>query len=844
LGDEYAGNAFTCEPVNQLVHRQVLKRTGMTFAGERAEGEEQSEFLTSTDNWFRPVQARTGPDGALYLVDMYRYVIEHGQWIPDETKAELDIFAGQRLGRIYRVVPQGKMVPPAPDFTRASTEDLLVELRAANGVRRDLAAQVLLWRGENSVEVSAAVRKIADDPVASAAVRVQALATACLLSGGLRTDDEIASAIALLKLSNAEAVRATLRLIDRFADGSRLPDALAEEVVRLAQASEVSAKVEALGLLGRVEHLLAAEVLVECLGEAAVDSPERYAAMASLNRQNAAAVWKQSLANWRSDSSTSERLELLLSASLDLGDRELEEQLFQTLAVRLQQCVVGATPVEMAAAARWCRLAGRWLSEISLREDLGEEQKARCSDLLRLAFASLPELAANGTEASEEAWRDQLEFIRLVRTTPLAGLLNAAEEQRVREATQAGLDPSRSPTVQLAAMRLLAAEQVGLQIAWERWNSLTPELRRELLETVLSRKEFYDELLTEFETGRLRPGELDAGQRGRLLAEDDPAVRARAVRVLQQETRSDRSAIVKEWEASLQLQGDFERGRVVFRQHCAACHQMDGTGYEVGPDLAALSNRAPSTLLLAILDPNRDVESRYVSYSALTTDGLTFTGMLAEETATSVRLKEREGKEKVILRSDLEQLQATRKSVMPEGLEQELQPGQVVDLLAYLGPSRSPRRVFEGNRPELVRSGAHAALVCEASTAEIYGESIIYEAGSPFRNLGYWSGDRDHAVWTMDVPAAGAYEVYLDFACNPDSAGNGFLVVGSTGELAGVVESTGGWSEYRWKKLGELRLSVGQQRLTIGFSGPRRSPALMDLRTVVLVPAGTTWPAK
>jgi hypothetical protein len=96
----------------------------------------------------------------------------------------------------------------------------------------------------------------------------------------------------------------------------------------------------------------------------------------------------------------------------------------------------------------------------------------------------------------------------------------------------------------------------------------------------------------------------------------------------------------------------------------------------------------------------------------------------------------------------------------------------------------------------------------------------------------------------MDVPAAGAYEVYLDFACNPDSAGNGFLVVGSTGELAGVVESTGGWSEYRWKKLGELRLSVGQQRLTIGFSGPRRSPALMDLRTVVLVPAGTTWPAK
>ena len=99
-------------------------------------------------------------------------------------------------------------------------------------------------------------------------------------------------------------------------------------------------------------------------------------------------------------------------------------------------------------------------------------------------------------------------------------------------------------------------------------------------------------------------------------------------------------------------------------------------------------------------------------------------------------------------------------------------------------------------------------------------------------------------VWGIELPREGDYDVYLDYACNSDTAGNGFVLVGPTAELAGKVEATGGWSEYRWVKLGQLQLAAGEQRLTIGFSGPRRGPALMDLRTVVLVPAGMPWPAK
>ena len=105
LGAEFTGNAFTCEPVNQLVHRMVLKPNGATFIADRAADEAETEFLTSTDNWFRPVQARTAPDGSLWIVDMHRYVIEHSRWIPQNVQDELDVFAGNNLGRIYRVLP-------------------------------------------------------------------------------------------------------------------------------------------------------------------------------------------------------------------------------------------------------------------------------------------------------------------------------------------------------------------------------------------------------------------------------------------------------------------------------------------------------------------------------------------------------------------------------------------------------------------------------------------------------------------------------------------------------------------------------------------------------------------
>ncbi|HXT39182.1 MAG TPA: neutral/alkaline non-lysosomal ceramidase N-terminal domain-containing protein, partial [Candidatus Angelobacter sp.] len=137
LGEDFYGNAFVCEPVHNLVHRLTLKPDGLTFKAYRAADEQQSEFLASKDNWFRPVQARTGPDGALWIVDMYRFVIEHPRWIPPERLAKLDVRAGDDKGRIYRVYPRGKKLRPVRDLTRLDPKELAAALNSTNGTERD-----------------------------------------------------------------------------------------------------------------------------------------------------------------------------------------------------------------------------------------------------------------------------------------------------------------------------------------------------------------------------------------------------------------------------------------------------------------------------------------------------------------------------------------------------------------------------------------------------------------------------------------------------------------------------------------------------------------------------------
>ena len=186
LGPEFAGNVFVAEPVHNLVHREVIRPEGITFRGERAPGEQQSEFLASSDHWSRFTAVRGGPDGALYIVDMYRLAIEHPEWIPAAWQKELgDLRVGEKQGRIYRVRPKGKALRAVPrlDATADATA-LISALESPSGIVRDLAQQQLIWRAEKS-GLPAIEHLVAGAPLPQ--TRVQALWTLRLL-GALREE--------------------------------------------------------------------------------------------------------------------------------------------------------------------------------------------------------------------------------------------------------------------------------------------------------------------------------------------------------------------------------------------------------------------------------------------------------------------------------------------------------------------------------------------------------------------------------------------------------------------------------------------------------------------------------
>lgn len=174
FGIGFATSVFACEPVHNVVHREVLTPEGATFTSKRADDEQEREFLASKDPWFRPVMAKTGPDGALYVADFYRFVLEHPEWIAPETQARLNLRAGADKGRLYRIYPKGVKLRPAPNLAKLNNLELAAAMDSMNGWQRDTVQRLL--RERDAKDAAPVLQQLAMQ-APQAKVRVQALAT-------------------------------------------------------------------------------------------------------------------------------------------------------------------------------------------------------------------------------------------------------------------------------------------------------------------------------------------------------------------------------------------------------------------------------------------------------------------------------------------------------------------------------------------------------------------------------------------------------------------------------------------------------------------------------------------
>jgi putative heme-binding domain-containing protein len=248
------------------------------------------------------------------------------------------------------------------------------------------------------------------------------------------------------------------------------------------------------------------------------------------------------------------------------------------------------------------------------------------------------------------------------------------------------LAPTQPRDVQAAAARgvaRVARQALAVQVL-DRWEDLSLAARRELLAALAGSPALAETVVAALERQVIGPGELDAAMREGLKHQGNAAQRRWASEVLAKFASQERSAVLARYHAALELPGEARRGEAVFARNCQGCHQHRGQGHRVGPDLSGIAGRAPEALLSDILDPNREVAPDYVVLAAVTRRGQIYAGLLAEETATTVKLRRAEGIEETLLRSEIDQLRVTGGSLMPEGLEQTLGFQDVADLIAFL----------------------------------------------------------------------------------------------------------------------------------------------------------------
>ncbi len=276
FGPDFATSVFISEPVHNLIHREVLEPAGASFTSRRAAGEERGEFLASTDPWFRPTTLKTGPDGALYVADMYRFVLEHPEWISPEMQARLDLRAGEDKGRLYRIVPEGQPRRPIPSLAKLTTRELAAALDSPNGWQRDLAMRLL---GEHADPATGDALRSLLALTHAPKVRLQALATLGLLQ--TLTREDLIAALA----DPHPAVRCeALRQSEAFADRG---DAVWTAVASLARDSDAEVREQAAFSLGAWPPASSEPVLRELALRDDTDEPLRLAIQSSLQPESA-----------------------------------------------------------------------------------------------------------------------------------------------------------------------------------------------------------------------------------------------------------------------------------------------------------------------------------------------------------------------------------------------------------------------------------------------------------------------------------------------------------------------------------------------------------------------------
>ena len=656
---------------SNLVHRKRLLPHGSGVRAERVDA--GHELIASRDIWFRPVQFANGPDGALWIIDMQREVIEHPKSLPPSMKQHLDLTSGRDTGRLWRLTAAGQEQPPLPPpLADADGSELVALLSHPNAWQRETAQRLLVGRKEPAAIEP--LRHLLADEQAEPLGRLHALwalvglealrAADCLVA--LEAEPAAVRAAALQASESVWLPEGDRRLVGAL---QTLASEETDRGVRLQLACTAGCVEQTAARRGILNRLLLRD------GD---DRWCRVAACTAMRSGDAAAIatdWIES----RGPLATAAGRAVMPDLFAQIGRRGDPAELAAAISAIAAMTTTEAGSTQDAATLQAARLFRELAASLAATgRPLAVADGGPAADLAASLAAACCEMAtAKGRPAAQRA--EAAAGITLAGLTPRASaaarqLMHDADSE-VTAAAIAAVDrvPGAAADAMLLAAVSTAAETVRLQAL----AAMVGNARRAGL------------LVEAVGDGRVPLSLLGQATLDRLWRFPDKAVREQAAAVLGPPPPADRQPMVTAYQASLpEAAGSADAGRAVFRQHCVSCHQVEGVGRDLGPNLAAMRARGPDAMLLGILDPNREVLPAFTGRTAVCADGRVVTGVLVAEGDASVTLRTAEGEDLVLARNDLEELVDTGRSLMPEGFERSIAPDEMADLLAYLMHAR------------------------------------------------------------------------------------------------------------------------------------------------------------
>ena len=651
---EMQGCALVCESVHNLVSRVRVQAKGASYAGDRFDEDKQSEWLRSSDPWFRPVRVENGLDGTLWIADMYRRVIEHPEWIPNDWQRRIDVRSGENLGRIYRAYRTDFTPYARFDWTKADDNQLLAAIGSPSSAVSDVARQQLIWRHSSSPRtISEKLRSMlvqSDQPV----VRLRAIATLNAMRECTAADWTIAC-----KDSDHRVLRWA---IESMAKQKIVQGELRDVAVSVSK-KEAARRSAALGL-----QLIAALVLCE---------KPAFAEAAALLSQHAGDPWIDQTIAFLPNQGIDPTVEYLLANANGRTNGILDQLIpraSQLLKQQLREQIVQGASVRPG----WHYALGR---QFALNTDKSQQLDTASFDRLQVDAKA----AIRNNQYELNVRRSALDLV-VSRTS-------GSDSENV-DLLVTALSDSKDSNFSLALVKgIVSLGKPASTKVLDRWEKYSSTTQSGIIAESIAKEENASALLERVGPGAIGVDTFQFVQIEQLRASKGAELRALVEKLFGPAPGSDRLAIVSDytskWPAS---SANLVRGELLYKQHCSQCHQdrtdANGVVPSVGPNLQALSAWKNDAWLSAILDPNRAVEAKYRRMSILTNDGSTIVGLKVRESEDRIEIINDQGVLINLARGSIEEMRESEKSLMPEGFEKVLTPEDMASVVTFIRKSK------------------------------------------------------------------------------------------------------------------------------------------------------------